>query len=113
MKTPELYNEKGFFNPYLVYALIAVFIVSMGVVSYQWLQTSQKARVINEAAQKLEKDTRESSELFKKLETIRNNENKIDINNTENDSLKGEIREIAKDLPKYGIESKSKYLLTE
>ena len=88
MKTPELYDDKGFFNPYMVYTLIAVFVIAMGIVTYQGLQTSQKARVINESAQKLEKDTRESSELFKKLETIRKNENTIDSNNTENDSLK-------------------------
>lgn len=113
MKTPELYNEKWFFNPYLVYALIAVFVISMGVVSYQCVQTSQKARIINESAQKLEKDTRESSELFKKLETIRKNEIEIVVNENRNDLLKVSIREIAKDLPKYGIESKSKYLLTE
>jgi len=110
MKTPELYDDKGFFNPYMVYTLVIIFLIAMGIVTYQGLQTSQKARVINESAQKLEKDTRESSELFKKLETIRKNENTIDSNNIENDSLKWEIREIAKDLPKYGIESKSKFI---
>ena len=113
MKTPELYDNKGFFNPYMVYALIAVFVIAMVVVSYQWAQTAYKAKEINEAAQKLEKDTRESSALFKNLETIRKNENKIEENNTENETLKGEIREIAKELPKYGIESKSKYIITE
>ncbi len=110
MKTPELYDEKGFFNPYMVYTFIAVFVIAIGIVSYQWLQTSQKARVINESAQKLEKDTRESSELFKKLETIRKNEKQIEYNNAENEVMINEIRAYAKDLPKYGIESKSKYL---
>lgn len=110
MKTPELYDNKGWFNPFLVYALIAVFVISMAIVSYQGVQTSQKARIINESAQKLEKDTRESSELFKKLETIRKNEIEIVVNENRNDLLKVSIREIAKDLPKYWIESKSKYI---
>lgn len=101
MKTPELYDEKGWINPYLLYSLIAVFVISMGIVSYQGVQTSQKARIINESAQKLEKDTRESSELFKKLETIRKNEIEIVVNENRNDLLKVSIREIAKDLPKY------------
>lgn len=113
MKTPELYNENWFFNPYLVYTLIAIFVISMGIVSYQGVQTSQKARVINESAQKLEKDTREGSELFGKLKTIRENENTIEKNDKQNDELKIEINIIAKDLPKYGIESKSKYITNE
>jgi uncharacterized membrane protein len=103
-------TETGDFKKWFVFSLITIGLIVIAILSFQGYQTSQKARVINESAQKLEKDTRESSELFKKLETIRKNENKIDSNNTENDSLKGEIREIAKDLPKYGIESKSKYL---
>jgi hypothetical protein len=35
MKTPELYDEKGFFNPYMVYTFIAVFVIAIGIVSYQ------------------------------------------------------------------------------
>ena len=106
----QVTTETGDFKKWFVFSALAISLIVIGTLSFQGYQTSQKASLINESARKLEKDTRESSELFKKLEIIRKNEQKIDSNNTENDSLKSEIKEIAKDLPKYGIESKSKYL---
>lgn len=112
MKTPELYNEKGFFNPYLVYAIIGVAICSMVVISYQATNVRNEALKTRNSLQAVQKETRESSELFGKLETIRKNEHAIEKNDKENEELKLEIRAIAQELPKYGIESKSRYIIT-
>ena len=110
MKTPELYDNKGWFNPYMVYTFMAICLIAMGVVTYQGMQTASKAQEIRQEKLSLEKSTRESTELFGKLETIRKNEHAIEKNDKENEELKLEIRAIAQELPKYGIESKSKYI---
>lgn len=106
-------TETGDFKKWFVFSIMAIALIVIGILSYQWIQTSYKAQAIREEARKLEKDTRESSELFGKLETIKKNENKIEQNDNENEILKTEINEISKDLPKYWIESKSKYITHE
>lgn len=113
MKTPELYDNKGWFNPYLVYAIIWTAVFAMVVISYQALNVRNEALKTRNSLEQVKKETRESSELFHKLEIIKSNENSIEENDKENETLKTEIREVAKELPKYGIESKSKYLLIE
>lgn len=103
-------TETGDFKKWFVFSIMAIALIVIGILSYQWIQTSYKAQAIREEARKLEKDTRESSELFGKLETIKKNENIIEKNTKENEKLVEQINIIAKDLPKYWIQSKSKYI---
>ena len=106
----EIFTKDGDIKAYGFYAVVAVAFLAICYVSYEGVNVRNKALETQNNLQKVQKETRESSELFSKLETIRKNEITIEKNDKKNEELKMEINTIAKDLPKYGIESKSRYI---
>lgn len=96
-------TEDGNFHPLFVYILIALFVSVTGFISYQGYSASN-------TAQQIKKETKESSEVFQKIEGIRKGEIRISQIDKEKETIVADINKKNKELKKYRINSTSQFI---